>query len=101
MPITDTKGYLAGRSPMTTDNSNPKDPVGAGSGAGGDNDNRFIAALAMKGANPPQRIIVYVCYGIIALGLAILAAPPYETIKQLGALGLLLVALLAVAILVI
>jgi hypothetical protein len=86
---------------MTTDNSNPNAPAGGESGAGGDHDNRVIAALAMKGANPPQRIIVYTCYGIIALGLAVLAAPPYETIKQLSALGLLVVALLFVAIRVI
>ncbi len=67
---------------------------------GGSQDNRYVAALAMRGANPALKIIVYVCYGIIALGSLALVSPPYETAFKLGALGILVGALLIVAILV-
>lgn len=51
--------------------------------------NRVIAALAMRGATPLQRIVVYICYGVISLGLILLCVPPYQAWKQI--LGLVLI----------
>jgi hypothetical protein len=59
--------------------------------------NAAIAALAMKGATPGQKLVVYVCYGIILLGIVALGIPPYEQAKVFVALPCVLVALLAVS----
>ena len=47
--------------------------------------NRAIAALAMKGATPREKRLVYGCSGIILLCIIVLGIPPYETRKQLAA----------------
>lgn len=49
--------------------------------------NTYIAALAMRGAVPFQRLLVYVCYGIILIILLVLLIPPYESLKQLIAMS--------------
>jgi len=53
--------------------------------------NTTIAALAMKGATPFQKIIVYCCYGVILLGIIILSTPPYQSLKELIAFGVSIV----------
>jgi hypothetical protein len=55
----------------------PQRGVGTGAIAA----NKEIAALAMAGAEPWQKIIVYLCYGIILLALVYLCIPPYATDK--------------------
>ncbi len=67
----------------------PKKAGGPGPGVGPKaiESNTAIAALAMKGAKPPQRLLVYVCYGIILIVVTVLAIPPYESGKQLIASG--------------
>jgi hypothetical protein len=49
----------------------PQRGVGTGAIAA----NKEIAALAMAGAEPWQKIIVYLCYGIILLALVYCASP--------------------------
>ena len=46
-----------------------------------------LAAVTMRGGNFFQRLIVYLCYFIGTIALAILSVPPYETNKQLMAGG--------------
>lgn len=48
-----------------------------------------LAAIAMTGASPVMRYLVYACYGIIVLVLIPICVPPYEAKKQmfLGTLG--------------
>jgi hypothetical protein len=53
-----------------------------------------IAAAAMKGGDPWQKLIVYVCYAISASGGFALSLPPYETPKQLACLAFIIVPLL-------
>jgi hypothetical protein len=62
--------------------------------------NAKIAALAMKGASPPQKIIVYCCYGVILLGIVALTVPPYQAAKELVALIFTIGCLVTVAIFV-
>ncbi|MBA7648687.1 hypothetical protein ES703_56475 [subsurface metagenome] len=62
--------------------------------------NAAIAALAMKGATPFQRIVVYCCYGVILLGGIILSVPPYEALKELLAFAFTIVFLGIVAVFV-
>jgi hypothetical protein len=59
--------------------------------------NRAIAALAMRGANPRQKAIVYCCYGGITAVILVLSVPPYEASKQIVAVGLLMLFLLIMA----
>jgi hypothetical protein len=44
-------------------------------------ENAAIAALAMQGADPWQRVIVYLFYGIILITILYLTSPPYATDK--------------------
>ena len=62
--------------------------------------NTTIAALAMKGANPFQKIIVYCCYGVILLGIIALTVPPYQALKELLALAVTVIFLGIVAVVV-
>lgn len=62
--------------------------------------NAALAALAMKGGDPWQRLIVYLCYAISALGILVISVPPYETTKQLVALALVIVPLFVAVIFV-
>src|SRR5580692_6399918 len=63
--------------------------------------NAAIAALAMEGADPWQRNIVYGCYGLISLDLVGLLLPPYESAKQLWLVGIASTLLSIVIILII
>jgi hypothetical protein len=62
--------------------------------------NTKIAALAMKGAAPAQKIGIYCCYGVILLGIIVLAVPPYQASKQIIALALTVACLVIVGIFV-
>jgi hypothetical protein len=70
-------------------------------GVRGIDSNRVVAALAMEGANPWQRIIVYACFGIILLSIILGVLPPYTTEKQLGMLAMLIAALATALIMVV
>ncbi len=59
--------------------------------------NERVAALAMKGASTPARIVVYCAYAIALISLVALAIPPYEASKQLGVLVVVAVALVVIA----
>lgn len=59
--------------------------------------NTTIAALAMKGATPSQRIVVYCCYGVILITIITLSVPPYEVFKELVALAFAILFLVIVA----
>src|SRR5882724_5276563 len=52
-----------------------------------------IAALAMEGANPWQRMVVQACFGIILVSLCLVFVPPYTEMKQLVILGVSVMAL--------
>jgi len=62
--------------------------------------NRKIATIAMRGATPRQKIVIYCCYGVILLGIIILSVPPYQATKELIALVLTVVPLVIVAVFV-
>jgi hypothetical protein len=55
--------------------------------------NAALAALAMKGGDTWQKLIVYLCYAISGLGILVICLPPYETPKQLGCLAIIVVPL--------
>jgi len=56
--------------------------------------NATLAALTMEGAKPWQRLIVYICYGIILATIILLVIPPYDSIKQVVGFFLCVAALL-------
>jgi hypothetical protein len=62
--------------------------------------NTTIAALAMEGATPTQKLVIYCCYGVILLGIIALTVPPYQALKELIALALTVVCLVIVAVFV-
>lgn len=62
--------------------------------------NEATAALAMKGAKPWQKVIVYCCYGVILIGIIVLLVPPYEASKQVATASLVIPSLVIVAFLV-
>jgi hypothetical protein len=47
----------------------------------------ILAALAMEGGDVWQKYVVYACYGLIVLGIIVLASPPYQATKQLISFG--------------
>ncbi|HKO43908.1 MAG TPA: hypothetical protein VJU84_11590 [Pyrinomonadaceae bacterium] len=49
--------------------------------------NKAIASLAMEGADPWQRIVVYASFGIILGSIIIVGLPPYTATKQLSVFG--------------
>jgi hypothetical protein len=96
-PIDKTdKVDAAGKVP---DDKTPTDATDKSDSAGARNN--VIAALAMEGAEPFQKIIVYCLYAALTLGIIILGTPPYTSLKELVALGLILafVALVAMFVL--
>ena len=58
--------------------------------------NMLIAALAMQGATFSQRLIVYICYGVISLGIILLSVPPYQSWKQILGIALIIAFLIIV-----
>lgn len=48
-----------------------------------------LAALAMKGANPIQKTVVYILYVMNIPGILVLGIPPYTEQKQIGAFAIL------------
>ena len=56
--------------------------------------NKALAILAMEGADPWQRIVVYACFGIILGSILIIGLPPYTTAKQVSVFVILALALL-------
>src|SRR2546425_313536 len=63
--------------------------------------NAALAALAMKGADTWQKLVVYWFYGISGLGLLVVGVPPYESAKQIVALVLIVVPLSGTAVFVV
>jgi hypothetical protein len=55
--------------------------------------NAALAALAMRGGDTWQKLIVYLCYAISGLGILVISVPPYETPKQLCCLAFIIVPL--------
>ena len=53
-----------------------------------------LAALAMKGADRPTQVTVYVLYIVSSVCLIVLLTPPYEVLKQLIILCVMVVAIL-------
>jgi len=62
---------------------------------------RLLAALAMKGAPTPQKVIVFACYAVFGLCVLGLLVPPWESTKQLVVLAIGAVVLLVTIVLVI
>jgi hypothetical protein len=50
-------------------------------------DSKFLAAVAMRGADTFQKFIVYACYSIGTIALFVVSMPPYDAGKQLAAGG--------------
>ena len=50
---------------------------------------KALAAIAMEGSNPWQKIIVYSCFGMILGSILVIGLPPYATTKQLTVFGAL------------
>lgn len=48
---------------------------------------KALAAIAMEGSNPWQKIIVYSCFGMILGSILVIGLPPYATSKQLSVFG--------------
>ncbi len=55
--------------------------------------NATLAALAMKGADPWQRFVVYGCYLIAAIATLVVSLPPYEAAKQVACVCVIVVPL--------
>lgn len=63
--------------------------------------NAALAALAMKGGDTWQKLIVYLCYTISAAGILTISVPPYETTKQLVSLSLVILPLFVAVIFIV
>lgn len=50
---------------------------------------KALAAIAMEGSNPWQKIIVYACFGVILGSICVVGLPPYHSSKQLTVFGTL------------
>lgn len=60
-----------------------------------------LAASAMKGGDPWQRAIVYICYAISAIGTLAISVPPYESTKQLVSVILVILPLFVAVIFIV
>src|SRR5437762_2170597 len=61
---------------------------------------RVVAALAMQGANPWQRYLVFGSFAILLSTLVLILVPPYHETKQLTLSCLLVVAIMTGTLLV-
>jgi hypothetical protein len=59
-----------------------------------------LAALAMRGGDTWQKLVVYCCYLISAVAILVISLPPYETLKQLASLFGIVVPLFCASIFV-